>query len=84
MRCGDEADIRSPLGRKSQRDGIGAGRHQQLDDINKQIIEHLQRDGRMPYAALAKTIGLPEAAGGNTCDGRAGRLGNASRRGRKP
>jgi Lrp/AsnC family transcriptional regulator for asnA, asnC and gidA len=33
-----------------------------LDDVNKQIIEHLQRDGRMSYAALAKTIGLSEAA----------------------
>lgn len=33
-----------------------------LDDINKRIIEHLQRDGRMSYAALAKTIGLSEAA----------------------
>jgi Lrp/AsnC family transcriptional regulator for asnA, asnC and gidA len=33
-----------------------------LDDLNKQIIEHLQRDGRMSYAALAKTIGLSEAA----------------------
>ena len=33
-----------------------------LDDTNKQIIEHLQRDGRMSYAALAKIIGLSEAA----------------------
>ncbi|MEU4688769.1 Lrp/AsnC family transcriptional regulator [Actinoplanes sp. NPDC023714] len=33
-----------------------------LDEINKQIIEHLQRDGRMSYATLAKTIGLSEAA----------------------
>ena len=33
-----------------------------LDDINKQLIEHLQRDGRTSYAALAKTIGLSEAA----------------------
>jgi Lrp/AsnC family transcriptional regulator, regulator for asnA, asnC and gidA len=33
-----------------------------LDDTNKQIIEHLQRDGRMSYATLAKTIGLSEAA----------------------
>ena len=33
-----------------------------LDDVNKQIIEHLQRDGRMSYATLAKTIGLSEAA----------------------
>jgi Lrp/AsnC family transcriptional regulator, regulator for asnA, asnC and gidA len=36
--------------------------HQALDSINKAIIEHLQRDGRMSYAALAKTIGLSEAA----------------------
>jgi Lrp/AsnC family transcriptional regulator, regulator for asnA, asnC and gidA len=33
-----------------------------LDDTNKLIIEHLQRDGRMSYATLAKTIGLSEAA----------------------
>ena len=33
-----------------------------LDDVNKHIIEQLQRDGRMSYAALAKTIGLSEAA----------------------
>ncbi|WIM98861.1 Lrp/AsnC family transcriptional regulator [Actinoplanes oblitus] len=33
-----------------------------LDDINKRIIDHLQRDGRMSYATLAKTIGLSEAA----------------------
>jgi Lrp/AsnC family transcriptional regulator for asnA, asnC and gidA len=33
-----------------------------LDDINKKIIEQLQRDGRMSYAALAKVVGLSEAA----------------------
>ena len=33
-----------------------------LDDVNKQIIELLQRDGRMSYAALAKVVGLSEAA----------------------
>ncbi|SDT43144.1 Lrp/AsnC family transcriptional regulator [Actinoplanes derwentensis] len=33
-----------------------------LDETNKLIIEHLQRDGRMSYATLAKTIGLSEAA----------------------
>ena len=32
-----------------------------LDDVNKQIIELLQRDGRMSYAALAKVVGLSEA-----------------------
>jgi len=33
-----------------------------LDDVNKQIIERLQHDGRMSYAALAKVVGLSEAA----------------------
>jgi Lrp/AsnC family transcriptional regulator for asnA, asnC and gidA len=33
-----------------------------LDDVNKRIIEQLQRDGRMSYAALAKSVGLSEAA----------------------
>jgi Lrp/AsnC family transcriptional regulator, regulator for asnA, asnC and gidA len=33
-----------------------------LDDVNKRIIDQLQRDGRMSYAALAKEVGLSEAA----------------------
>jgi Lrp/AsnC family transcriptional regulator for asnA, asnC and gidA len=33
-----------------------------LDSVNKRIIEQLQRDGRMSYAALAKVVGLSEAA----------------------
>ncbi len=33
-----------------------------LDDINKRIIERLQRDGRTSYAALATVVGLSEAA----------------------
>jgi Lrp/AsnC family transcriptional regulator, regulator for asnA, asnC and gidA len=33
-----------------------------LDETNKLIIEQLQRDGRMSYAALAKVVGLSEAA----------------------
>jgi Lrp/AsnC family transcriptional regulator for asnA, asnC and gidA len=32
------------------------------DEVNKKIIEELQRDGRRSYAALAKTVGLSEAA----------------------
>jgi Lrp/AsnC family transcriptional regulator for asnA, asnC and gidA len=32
------------------------------DDVSKRIIEELQRDGRRSYAALAKTVGLSEAA----------------------
>ncbi|SDG58548.1 Lrp/AsnC family transcriptional regulator, regulator for asnA, asnC and gidA [Sinosporangium album] len=33
-----------------------------LDDISKQIIEQLQEDGRKPYAAIGKAVGLSEAA----------------------
>jgi Lrp/AsnC family transcriptional regulator for asnA, asnC and gidA len=33
-----------------------------LDDVNKKIIELLQRDGRTSYAGLAKVVGLSEAA----------------------
>jgi Lrp/AsnC family transcriptional regulator for asnA, asnC and gidA len=32
------------------------------DDVAKRLIEELQRDGRKSYAALAKTVGLSEAA----------------------
>lgn len=33
-----------------------------VDDVAKRIIEELQQDGRKSYAALAKTVGLSEAA----------------------
>jgi Lrp/AsnC family transcriptional regulator, regulator for asnA, asnC and gidA len=33
-----------------------------IDGVAKRIIEELQHDGRRSYAALAKTIGLSEAA----------------------
>jgi len=33
-----------------------------LDDLNKAIIEQLQQDGRRSYAAIAKAVGLSEAA----------------------
>ena len=33
-----------------------------LDDLSRQIIEQLQEDGRRPYAAIAKAVGLSEAA----------------------
>src|SRR5437868_7620236 len=33
-----------------------------IDEISKQIIEQLQGDGRMPYAAIGKAVGLSEAA----------------------
>lgn len=39
-----------------------AVRGQQLDDIAKRIIELLQADGRLSYSAIAKKVGLSEAA----------------------
>ena len=33
-----------------------------LDDISKKIIDQLQEDGRRPYAAIGKVVGLSEAA----------------------
>ncbi|UUZ45731.1 Lrp/AsnC family transcriptional regulator [Janibacter limosus] len=34
----------------------------QLDAMSKQIIEHLQEDGRQSYATIARAVGLSEAA----------------------
>ena len=33
-----------------------------LDEVSKAIIEQLQQDGRRPYAAIGKVVGLSEAA----------------------
>jgi Lrp/AsnC family transcriptional regulator for asnA, asnC and gidA len=33
-----------------------------LDETSKRIIEQLQEDGRRPYAAIGKAVGLSEAA----------------------
>ncbi|MGW4214406.1 Lrp/AsnC family transcriptional regulator [Lentzea sp. NPDC004789] len=33
-----------------------------IDDVSKAIIEQLQQDGRRPYAAIGKAVGLSEAA----------------------
>src|ERR1700754_934482 len=41
------------------RDGAS---HALLDDVGNQIIEQLQEDGRRPYAAIGKAVGLSEAA----------------------
>jgi Lrp/AsnC family transcriptional regulator, regulator for asnA, asnC and gidA len=38
--------------------GLGAG----IDEVAKRLIEELQQDGRRSYAALARTVGLSEAA----------------------
>ncbi len=33
-----------------------------IDDVSKAIIEQLQQDGRRPYGAIGKAVGLSEAA----------------------
>ncbi|WP_420836374.1 Lrp/AsnC family transcriptional regulator [Amycolatopsis thermalba] len=33
-----------------------------MDDVSKKIIEQLQEDGRRPYGAIGKAVGLSEAA----------------------
>jgi Lrp/AsnC family transcriptional regulator, regulator for asnA, asnC and gidA len=33
-----------------------------LDDLDRAIIEHLQRDGRIPFTRVASAVGLSEAA----------------------
>jgi Lrp/AsnC family transcriptional regulator, regulator for asnA, asnC and gidA len=35
---------------------------QPIDSLSKAIIEQLQQDGRRPYAAIGKAVGLSEAA----------------------
>ncbi|MGL4176735.1 MAG: Lrp/AsnC family transcriptional regulator [Dermatophilaceae bacterium] len=39
-----------------------SGTETRLDDVAKRIIELLQEDGRQSYAAIAKAVGLSEAA----------------------
>ena len=42
--------------------GGGAAGATALDDTSKAIIAELQQDGRRPYAAIGKAVGLSEAA----------------------
>ena len=42
--------------------GRERGTSNTLDDVSKAIIEQLQQDGRRPYAAIGKAVGLSEAA----------------------
>jgi Lrp/AsnC family transcriptional regulator, regulator for asnA, asnC and gidA len=37
-------------------------RHEQLDDTDRLIIQHLREDGRRAYAVIARDVGLSEAA----------------------
>lgn len=47
---------------RAERNGDGERAPVQLDAISKQLISLLQVDGRASYAALAKQVGLSEAA----------------------
>jgi Lrp/AsnC family transcriptional regulator for asnA, asnC and gidA len=49
-------DVVVRTGRPTERYGAS------LDDVSKAIIEELQKDGRKPYAAIGKVVGLSEAA----------------------
>lgn len=40
----------------------GAAGGAALDEVSKAIIEQLQEDGRRPYSAIGKAVGLSEAA----------------------
>ncbi len=48
--------------RKPERPAGRPSASQPLDETSKQIIEQLQEDGRRPYAAIGKAVGLSEAA----------------------
>ena len=48
--------------RKPERSAGRPNASQPLDETSKQIIEQLQEDGRRPYAAIGKAVGLSEAA----------------------
>lgn len=55
---GDDGQDESPdVGGEPLRDGRGT-----LDPVSKRIIEQLQQDGRRSYAAIARAVGLSEAA----------------------
>lgn len=49
-------DVVVRTGRPTERYGAS------LDNVSKAIIEELQKDGRRPYAAIGKVVGLSEAA----------------------
>jgi Lrp/AsnC family transcriptional regulator for asnA, asnC and gidA len=49
-------DVVVRTGRPTERYGAS------LDNVSKAIIEELQKDGRKPYAAIGKVVGLSEAA----------------------
>ena len=51
-----------PKARRENQNGDARPGPVVLDEISKRIIEELQADGRKPYAAIGKAVGLSEAA----------------------
>ncbi|PPK95311.1 Lrp/AsnC family transcriptional regulator for asnA, asnC and gidA [Kineococcus xinjiangensis] len=47
---------------KDLRATTARARRSRVDAVDRELIQHLQDDGRMSYAALAKAVGLSEAA----------------------
>jgi len=54
-RNGSAHAVRAPAGGRRAAGGT-------LDEVSKALVEQLQQDGRRSYAALAKAVGLSEAA----------------------
>lgn len=51
-----------PPARRSDKSAEPAQARVALDEVSKAIIEQLQQDGRRPYGAIGKAVGLSEAA----------------------
>ncbi len=63
LRAPDSAGTMSGVSRTSRSNGASRSASEtKLDDVAKRIIELLQEDGRQSYAAIAKAVGLSEAA----------------------
>ena len=64
----DGMELRNPLRKPTTRHAramvkaAAAAPSVMLDDVDKALIEALQRDGRLPYTRLASEVGLSEAA----------------------
>ena len=48
--------------RRAANGRAGNGRGQEISELDKRIIEHLQEDGRRPFTQIAADLGVSEAA----------------------
>lgn len=56
------AKIAAMAGRSTSARRAANRRDVALDDVDRAIIEQLQRDGRLPYTRIGQAVGLSEAA----------------------